>query len=516
MSDNKLHMIALLFDIEKIDNIFYGEHIFEQIIKGKEILRNNNKIVVSCGDVLSKEIQDDIFPFIIKNDLCSVEIENKVKIYNNSVYGVLLEDISYKIAKEIDIRLKKDCSAYIGMTSIDCNSKDTRKQFWKNFIRSFSIEYNVIVCFGYEEEGFMLASKAKEYGFSVNYDNLPYDLECRKKELFSTRQSSFIKEVSQLCFKGGKNDSDRGILEMNDSLVKEVEIAGVQIWKAIEDINKSYIKKSGKNLIIDYIFTSLYQAAQGIERLLKISIEIFIYRNEKYNKQKVDKLLYGHSHIEMVNYLINEKKLHLESRELELLELLTKFYKFARYNRYSYSEDNLLELTLMRNFGKNIKSENYDDIIKHMYGESLGKISRALYSLILQLSNEQKIFVYELNSNSVARFVFLEYYKEDLYSILKDIELSKKELIWFLIRKNKNFAIKEIDKEFKELPFDDMGLKLYLNELLCNENSGESIYDFVFNEYSEMIEEGNTEDIENLEKRKEFIKYIGEISDNLI
>lgn len=49
----------------------------------------------------------------------------------------------------------------------------------------------------------------------------------------STRQSGFITKVEQLELKEGRNDSDRGISEMNYALVKEVEIAGVQIWKAI-------------------------------------------------------------------------------------------------------------------------------------------------------------------------------------------------------------------------------------------------------------------------------------------
>lgn len=75
--------------------------------------------------------------------------------------------------------------------------------------------------------------------------------------------------------------------------MKEVEIAGVQICKAIEDISRSYIIKDSKNLVIDYIFTSLYQAAQGIERLLKISIELIFYGNERHDKEKVNKLLYN-------------------------------------------------------------------------------------------------------------------------------------------------------------------------------------------------------------------------------
>lgn len=504
IKDEKLCMVALLFDTGKIDNPFYGEYIFEKIISGKEVSKNANKIVVSSGDIFSKEIYDDIFPFIIRDEICSIEKENT--IYKDIIYGVLLEDISFKIAKEIDTRIKGEFPAYIGMTSIDYNSKDSRKQFWKSFIRKCSIEDEVIVYFGYEEEGFMSESTAKAHGFRVNYDNFPDEWDCEGRQyLFSTRQSNYIKEISQLKIEEGKSDSDRGRSEMNYALVKEVEIAGVQIWKSIEDISRSYIVKEGKNVIIDYIFTSLYQAAQGIERLLKISIELLVYGNEKYNKEKVNKLLYGHSHSAMVDYLTNEKRLELKAREKYLVELLSKFYNSGRYHRYSYNKDNLLELKIIREFAKNVKDENYDDDVKHMYGKSIGKISRALYSLIKQLSWEHQMFVYELNPGSVANFVFSSYYQEDLYLILKQIEQSKRELLWYLIKKGEELLLKKIGEEYEEIPFDDMGLEECLHELVCNENSGEKIYEFVSEQYDEMV----ADDKEKWKKRLEFIGIIG-------
>lgn len=504
INGEKLCIVALLFDSGKIDNCFYGEHVFEKIISGKEVSKNGNKIVVSSGDIFSTEIYNDISPFIIRDELCSIEKENNR--YKDIIYGVLLEDISFKTAKEIDKRIKGEFSAYIGMTSIDYNSKDSRKQFWKSFIRQYSIEDEIIVCFGYEEEGFMFELTAKEYGFRVSYDNFPDDFDCEKKTyLFSTRQSSYIKEISQLYIKEGKSDSDRGILEMNYALVKEVEIAGVQIWKAIEDINRAYITKDTSNLVVDYIFTSLYQAAQGIERLLKISIELLVYGDEKYNKEKVNKLLYGHNHSAMVDYLTSENRLKLKTREKYLVELFSKFYNLGRYHRYSYNKDNSLELKIIREFAQDVKDENYDEDVKRRYGKSIGIISRELYSLIRQLSYEHQIFVYELNSESVANFVFNSYYQENLYSILKEIENSKRELLWFLIKKSDEFALKEIGKEYEELPFYDIGLENYLHELVCNENSGAKIHDFVSEIYDEMI----AEDKGKWKERLEFIDIIG-------
>lgn len=505
MEGKKICMVALLFDCGKMEECFYGEYVFEEIIRGKEVSNNDNKIVVSSGDILSRGAYDDISPFIIKDELCSITKENKS--HRDTIYVVLLEDISFDIAKKIDKRIKSEYPAYIGMTSIDYNSKDARKQFWKSLIRKYSIEDKTIVCFGYEDEGFMYESKAKEYGFRVNYDNFPNDMECgKKKYLFSTRQSSCIKEVSQLIIKDGKSDSDRGILEMNFALVKEVGIAGVEIWKSIEDINHAYITKDSTNLVVDYIFTSLYQAAQGIERLLKVSIELLVYGNENYNKEKVNELLYGHNHSAMIDYLLSEKRLSLRKKEKRLAELLSKFYNSARYNRYSYSKDDVLELNLIREFAKDVKAENYDDTVKHMYGKSLGIISRALYELISKLSTEYGIYVYELNESSVAQFVFSSYYEEDLYSLLKQVEQSKRELLWFLIRKGGQLPLKEVGKEFKELPFEDIGLQECLNELVCNENSGKEIYDFISAEYDEII----TKDKAKWKSRINFIDVIGD------
>jgi hypothetical protein len=257
--------------------------------------------------------------------------------------------------------------------------------------------------------------------------------------------------------------------------------------------------------VIDYIFTSLYQAAQGIERLLKISIELLVYGDENYNREKVNKLLYGHNHSAMVGYLTNAGRLSLKVREKHLIDLLSKFYNSARYNRYSYSTDNTLELKLIREFAKEVKNDNYDEAVKHMYGKSLGKVSRTLYELISQLSRENGIFVYELNSDSVATFVFFNHCKDDLYMLLKNIEQSKRELLWFLIRKGGELPLKDAGKEFEELPFDDMELQDYMHELVCNENSGGNIYDFVSSAYDEMADQ----DREKWKDRMYFVGMIG-------
>lgn len=230
-NSNSLKIIAFFFDSGMIDVHCYGDVVFENIIKGREITLNSNKIIFSRGDVGNKAAYDDISPFVIKNDLCTIKKTNKP--FSNYLYVCALEDIEQHIAIEIDSRLKRTFPAYIGMTTIDIQTTDSRKQFWKVLIRDFSVEYKTITYFGCEDEGTSFdVLTAESYGYTVNYDGFPSEWDyCVRKTMFSTRQSSFIKSIDQLEVIDGKSDSDRGIMEMNFALVKELGISGVEIWK---------------------------------------------------------------------------------------------------------------------------------------------------------------------------------------------------------------------------------------------------------------------------------------------
>ncbi|MDE5946105.1 MAG: hypothetical protein K2G63_02170, partial [Oscillospiraceae bacterium] len=87
----------------------------------------------------------------------------------------------------------------------------------------------------------------------------------------------------------------------------------------------------------------------------------------------------------------------------------------------------------------------------------------------------------------------------------KEIENSKRELLWYALKKGKDLAITQVGKEIEALPFDDMGVQTFLEELICNTNSGSLIYDFVSNEYDEQVAENK----EKWKKRLDFIEMIG-------
>ena len=133
-------MVALFFDSGRLGTPSYGEKVFEYIIKGNELKDNNFKVVVSVGDVFNSNIYDDITPFRIMDELCTIEkTDKRCKDY---IFAVMLEDVSIVNAKKIDERIKKECPAYLGMTSIDIYSTDERKQFWKLPIRCYILTSN--------------------------------------------------------------------------------------------------------------------------------------------------------------------------------------------------------------------------------------------------------------------------------------------------------------------------------------------------------------------------------------
>ncbi len=490
---NNRCVIAFLFDSGKVENIFYGGTVFEKIIEGKELVNNPYKMIFSCGDILDRNIYSDITPFVIHDEMCTVNSKESLKDY---IYAIMVEDITEQIAKSIDKRLKKDFPAYIGMTSINIQSADSRKQFWKSLIRSYSVEYTTITVFGYQEEGFICADIAEKYEFYVVYDNLPEEWEGEdKKHLFSTRMSTFINSYKQLEKIESVNDSDRGLIEMNFALVKEVGIAGVQIWKAIEDINQAEIsKQKGEYVITDYIFTSLYQAAQGVERLLKVIIELIVYgTKDKAMKEKSDSLLYSHNHIAMMEFIVKQKKVLFNANEIKLITVLYKFYSDARYSRFKFNKTDTLELALIQGFGKNIKEDNYDNALKHLYGKTLGKISQTLYTVIRDISTELKIYTYELNYMSAAYYVLTGCRGEDLYEVLKNIEQSKKELLWYIMKDGHKFQTTKLGNDIEPLDFDEADIASYLNSLITNNAGDSSLYDFVSEAYDELAEKDKSD-----------------------
>lgn len=518
MSQQQNCMVAYIFDSGKFETYSYGKAAIGMIVKGKELQKNQYKIIVSVGDVLDRDICVDISPYVIFDDLCSIYRESSLNPKSteqtcNCVkqigmkdfpFVVILEDVEKEIVQNIDVRLQRECKAYIGVTTINTESVDQRKQFWKNTIRAFSLEWKMCTVFDEMENGFAYEEEVREAGYKIQFDGFGLDIDTDSRiSMFSTRQSSFIQNLEQLEFIDGDNDSDRGILKMNFALVKEVEIAGVQIWKAIEDINRVYLTKDCKTITVDYIFTSFYQAAQGTERLLKILVELVSYIDKNNEKRKTDELLHSHSHIALIDYLERKNVIKHDKSCRKLLDTLANFYNHVRYSRYIDSSDDELELSLLNEFGSTLKKENYNDEFKKLYGKILGKTSRMMYKAIDDLSSKLGIYVSELNTSSVACIVFWDSYQENIYKSLLELEGAKKEILWYLIDNGKQIK-DNYPEAISSLSFDSFGINDFITEMI----RGNLCETDILSEISEEYDVLKTQDNKSIKIRLDFLSYL--------
>lgn len=144
-------MVAFIFDSGRMGTTMYGQEVFKFMLQGKELTRNSNKMVISHGDLNPKTKYRfvDIEPYIIKDDLCTVDFTQTIseKPFKDYPYCWIIEDIDKTIAIDLEKRLKKTCEGYIGISRIDINSNDENKQFWKRLIRNFTIYNNKITVF---------------------------------------------------------------------------------------------------------------------------------------------------------------------------------------------------------------------------------------------------------------------------------------------------------------------------------------------------------------------------------
>ena len=298
---------------------------------------------------------------------------------------------------------------------------------------------------------------------------------------------------------------------MNFALVKEVEIAGTQIWRSIKDLDRVNIKKDrrAEENNIGYLFLAFYQAAQGIERLQKILIELIIkvYPPKEKDLKDVEKMLRHHNHNNLNDFIEKKTGTCIRRSEKHFLDILMRFYKEARYGRYSFSNDNERETTLLHELGKSLPEKEYDRKIKKLFGKYLAYLSNYYYDLIRDLSRGSNLHVYEINTYSDASYVFYNNDGKSLYQLYKEIEQSKKELLYFLMLKGKELLPNTITENYHSLDFDKADVPDYMMALISDCDSASDLYDYVDCEYDEMAEG----DKEAWKERFEVIQNIDKI-----
>ncbi|MDE6617662.1 MAG: hypothetical protein K2K13_01380 [Clostridiales bacterium] len=487
-------IFAFIFDSGRLGSSFYGDVVFEAMLRGKEIMHNSSKMIVSLGDIIINQRVIDIEPYVIKDEYCSVNVCRNLE-FKDYPFCWVIEDIDSEIARKLDIRLKEELDGYLGLTRIDFKSTDLRKQFWKKLIRDFSIENDTIISFNDPNvtDTFRYSESAVQLGYIVEYDkNAEYSLieDCLSK------QSTIVKKEQDLDVLSGKSDIDRDVMKLNFTLCRELQVAGALIWKSVTDIDKikfslSDLDNDNYTYLLEYPFMALYHASQGIERVQKIIVELIYKRDhiKQAEKAKVYELLMSHNHNALNTWIEEKVGIQFKNNNIKIISLLQKFYNEIRYVRFSDSNkfnSNAPEFELLLEFGDCKGQIGADFIVKNLFGKTLGVIAYTYYKLIYDLCGQINIYAYELDSFSAANFVFyLGDQAKNLYTELKHMQMSKKELLYWIMKNGKEYP-KFAWAQADALEFDNEMIDEYMEELIFNPDDGQKLISDVNYLYDEL------------------------------
>lgn len=488
-------MVAFIFDSGRLGSNSYGEVIFEHIMSGLEITKNPNKIIVSLGDILVNGRYVDIEPYVINNDFCTVDFNafDKAMPFKDYPFCWVVEDICKSIALEIDQRLKKELRGYIGITEIDIYSENTNKQFWKRMIREFAVKENTITAFQNPDltGRFIYEECAIKLGYQVDYSS---DAESCNIEDLEILQSAFVKSESDLQIRQSKKSysgADRDLMNMNFSLNRELQIAGALIWKSVVEISRnSFHKEDWEPPLVEESFFTLYHAAQGVERLQKIVVELLCKKHhiKQEEKRRIDDLLLTHNHCALNTWIEETEDIRFSTSIKRLFNILQKFYNNVRYLRYSDDQDRkqlVPEYYLLKELAKGSKSEDYDHYIKNFFGKMLGEIAHSYYELLSNLCTSLNIFVNELYAFSAATIVFYGQHPVNLYEEYMHRQTEKKELLYWLISKGGQYPYNKFF-ETEAIDIDPEEINSFLVDFINNPDNCELLHETIDNIYDEM------------------------------
>lgn len=501
-------IFAFWFDSKKVGSMFYGEVVFEHMIQGKELTKNSSKMIVSLGDVFTGKVHIDIEPYVLKDEYCTIDFDDV--LFKEWPFVWIIEDINSEIANSIDRRLKTEFEAYVGLSRVDIENNSKRKQFWKKMVRNFSLHNDTIICFQNPDEigEFSHLGIANKHGYIVKYDKEAQDSSIEESD---SMQSSYIKTENDLEIKDNTTlDIDRDLISLNFSIRQEIQISGVLIWRAINDIDKIYFNSGGKlnEALVEYPFLTLYHASQGIERIQKAIIELVCKKNHIQEKEKNDiyDLLMSHSHEKLSNWIEQEVEMKFNTNCRKLINILMKFYNTVRYARYSDKEYKKMispEYSLLLEL-KEKKCTDFNKNIKNNFGKYLGELSNTYFKIFCKLCDQLNIYAYELDYNSAATIVYYHDEKpKNLYEELKRRQHGKKEVFYWLIKKAKEYP-KYKSAEEKALKFDEELIEQHLAEIILNPEDGQDYFDEVDTLYDELY----TEDKSKWKSRVNLIEHI--------
>ena len=484
---------AFIFDSGKLGTSSYGDVVFRYMLKDNEIATNTTRVIISVGDILMSTRYIDIEPYVINDEWCTIDFNtmNGTSDFVDYPFCWAIEDLDEGIARKIDIRLKDELTGYIGLSRIDPSLTDSRKQFWKSLIRSFSLYKKTISCFQDPEatDFFCYNELAQSLQYEVVYVR---DAELCPIEDNPELQSSFITcddDIQPIPFNRNADKEksiDRDLMSLNHSLCKELEIAGAFLWKLINELDKIHFQSEKEKKIgdsshsfVEYPFLTLYFAAQGFERLQKIIIELIIkfhhFKND--DKNKPYELLNSHSHLALHNWIDTKYDTDKSAVNVKLLAIVDTFYNKLRYGRYiDIPQDTRSEYDLLYSLN-NSGGEFVDLSIKNTFGKCVADLAKSYYNLIRDLSDKLGVYVYELQVLSASALVFWgNSQKPNLYRTFLQIKQSKKEALYWLLKAGSAFP-KEKWASIDPLRYDPEMMDTYLEEIINNPEVPQTLFD---------------------------------------
>lgn len=504
-------VIAFIFDSGRLGDSFYGRVVFEHMLKDKEIASNTKKTVISTGDLSIYRTYIDIEPYLIKDEICTVETEklDKTHPFADYPYCWIVEDIDISVAQTIDKRLKDTLPGYIGITKIDPSSENEYKQFWKKLPRTFAISGNKIIVFQNPvlTSPFIFEELSKKLGYEVEYAP---DAEYMPIENSSVKQTSFVTCEADRHIKTNtrsRSGAERDAMVMNFDLNKELHISGDFIWKSIVDIDHVIFNSDPTDIrCIEHSFFTLYHAAQGIERLQKILIELIAKKHHitQSEVEEANRVLFTHDHHTLNSWIESKENIKFNSCSKRLFCILQDFYNNYRYKRYAdlADEEQINEFALLKEIDEGFK-EDYDLIMKKHFGKIMGTISFEYYKLIDDVCHEIQVFTYEIYAYSNAAIVFYNRNAPNLYVELLNKQNEKKELIYWLLKNGEQYPrLKYLTT--KALEFDPGMMDEYISDMIYCHDNGESLHGEVDALYDEMC----SADKENWKKHREEVNVI--------
>ena len=295
----------------------------------------------------------------------------------------------------------------------------------------------------------------------------------------------------------------------NFNMVIELDVAGEFLFNGLQEIYQTSCFRNDA-----HTFVALYNLAVGIERLQKIVITLWKFKDSISPEEFEEELRkLGHNHISLRDKIISlvkgtkaEKASALTSRENDFLEVLCHFYSDNRYMRYRAYQDTDGEVVLLKNFltkyadtDQNIFDDSIivNDKIKRLLGKTISGISKKYYELVRKGSYRNGTFTYELREESKAAKVFR---CDTLYSEKYEEHIAFKEMIIYLHNTNEKHPFLKFIEEIKPLPFEAEFITEYIEEI-CNGNIPQQLVDEADALY---------EDIENGKERREMLSLIGD------